>query len=44
MLVPLRVLVLTALCVAMIVGADEDNDISVRESGMFAVISTSVAL
>ena len=37
-------LVLTALRVAVIVGTDQDTDISVRESGMFAVISTSVAL
>jgi hypothetical protein len=44
MRVPLRVIVLTALCVAVIVGTDGDSDISVRESGMPAVISTSVAL
>ena len=37
-------LVITALRVAVIVGTDRDTDISVRESGMFAVISTSVAL
>ena len=44
MLVPLRVLVLMALCVAVIVGTDRDTDMSVRESGMSAVISTSLAL
>ena len=44
MRVPLRVLVLTALCVAVTIGTDGDSDISVRESGMSAVISTSAAL
>jgi hypothetical protein len=44
MRVPLRVLVLTALCVAVTIGTDGDSDISVRESGMSVVISTSVAL
>ena len=44
MRVPLRVLVLTALCVAVIVGTDTDTDISVHESGLSAITSTSAAL